>query len=135
VDRSGPCGMGRADIGLVGSAAVWGSEITVVAATAAKLEIKTLKETTIMNVMTAAILGITAITAIILTIAAVVSAAARAAAESPATQVVPVATPPRIRRRAMRSSGVSRPIGLIRPQYLPALAHSRVLRLRMLRTR
>ena len=109
--------------------------MTVVAATAAKPEIRTLKETTIMNVMTAAILGITAITAIILTIAAAVSAAARAAAESPETKSVPVATPPRIRRRAMRNSAVSRPIALIRPQYLPALARSRILRLRMLRAR
>ena len=109
--------------------------MTVVAATAAKQEIRTIKETTIMNMMTAAILGITAITAIILTIAAAVSAAARAASESPATQVVPLATPPRIRRRAIRNSGISRPIALIRPQYLPALARSRILRLRMLRAR
>jgi hypothetical protein len=87
-----------------------------------------------MNVMTAAILGITAIMAIILTIAAAVSAAARAASESPETKV-PAATQPGIRRRAMRNSGVSRPINLIRPQYLPALAHTRILRLRMLRTR
>jgi hypothetical protein len=109
--------------------------MTVVAATATKASIRTLKETTLMNMMTAAILGITAITAIILTISAAVSAAARAAAGSPATQVVPVATPPRVRRRAMRNSGVSRPIALIRPQYLPALARSRILRLRMLRAR
>jgi hypothetical protein len=88
-----------------------------------------------MNMMTAAILGIAAVTAIIITITAAVSAAARAASESPAPQVVPVATPPRIRRRAMRNSTVSRPIGLIRPQYLPALARSRILRLRMLRAR
>jgi len=40
-----------------------------------------------------------------------------------------------VRRRAMRNSAVSRPIGLIRPQYLPALARTRILRLRMLRTR
>jgi hypothetical protein len=109
--------------------------MTVVAATAMKPAIRTIRETTIMNMMTAAILGITAITTIILTIAAAVSAAARAAGESPATQVVPVATPPRVRRRAMRNSAVSRPIGLIRPQYLPALARSRILRLRMLRAR
>jgi hypothetical protein len=110
--------------------------MTVAAATATKASIRTLKETTIMNMMTAAILGITAITAIILTIAAAVSAAARAvASENPATHVAPVAAPPRVRRRTMRSSGGSRPIALIRPQYLPALARSRILRLRMLRAR
>lgn len=106
--------MGRADIGLVGPAARRRPEV---------------------NVMTAAILGITAITAIILTIAAAVSTAARAASGSPENKSVPVATQPRVRRRAMRNSGVSRPIALIRPQYLPALARSRILRLRMLRTR
>ena len=133
MDRSGPCGVGRADISLVGPAARRRSAMTVVAATAAKPAIRAIRETTIMNTMTAAILGITGITAIILTIAAAVSAAVRAAAsESPATQVVPVATPPRIRRRALR---VSRPIALIRPQYLPALARSRILRMRMSRAR
>ena len=83
---------------------------------------------------TAVVLTITAITAIIM-ITAAVSAAARAAPEGTATQVVPVATPPKIRRRALRNSRVSRPMGLIRPQYLPALARSRILRLRMLRAR
>jgi hypothetical protein len=135
VDRSGPCGVGRADISLVGPPARRRSEMTVVAATATKPAIRTIRETTIMNMMTAAILGITAITAIILTITAALSAAARAASESPATQVTPVATPAGIRRRAVRNSVVSRPIGLIRPQYLPALARSRILRLRMLRAR
>jgi hypothetical protein len=109
--------------------------MTVVTATAMKPAIRTIRETTIMNMMTAAFLGITAITVIILTIAAAVSAAARAASESPEIQSVPVATQPRVRRRAMRNSGVSRPIAPIRPQYLPALARSRILRLRMLRTR
>jgi hypothetical protein len=109
--------------------------MTVVAATAAKLAIRTLKETTIMNMMTAAILGITAITAIILTIAAAVRAAARAASERLAAQGVTAATPPRVRRRATRNSLVARPIALIRPQYLPALARSRILRVRMLRAR
>jgi hypothetical protein len=104
----------------------------VVTATTA---IRTLEETTIMNTMTAAILGITALTAIILTLMAALNAAPRAASESSATQVVPGATPPRIRRRATQTPGVSRPIGLIRPQYLPALARSRILRLRMLRAR
>jgi hypothetical protein len=108
VDRSGPYGVGRADISLVGQPARRGPAMTVVVA----------------------------ITAIILTIAAALSVAARAAAsESSTTQAVPAATPSRVRRRAMRNSGVSRPIALIRPQYLPALARSRVLRLRMLRTR
>jgi hypothetical protein len=128
--------VGRADISLVGQPARGRPAVTVVAATAAKPAIGALEETIIMKMMTAAILGITAITAIIQMITAAVSAAARAAAsESPATQGVPVATPPRVRRRVMRNSGVSRPITLIRPQYLPALARSRILRQRMLRTR
>jgi hypothetical protein len=135
VDRSGPCGVGRTDISLVGPPSRRRPAITVVVATATKPAIRTIEETTIMNMMTAAILGITALTAIILTITAAVSAAARAVSENPTTQEVPVATPPRIRRRALRNSGVSRPIGLIRPQYLPALARSRILRLRMLRAR
>ena len=126
--------MGRADIGLVGPAARRGRALTVVAAIATTGN-QDLKETTIMNTMTAAILGITALTAIILTLMAALNAAPRAASESSATQLVPAATPPRIRRRTMRTPGVSRPIGLIRPQYLPALARSRILRLRMLRER
>ena len=135
MDRSGPCGVGRADIRLVGPPARRRLAMTVVAATAMKPAIRTTRETTIMNVMTAAILAITAITAIILTITAAISAAARAAAESPETKAVPVATQPRVRRRALRNTAVSRPIALIRPQYLPALARSRILRLRMLRAR
>jgi hypothetical protein len=134
VGRSGPCGVGRADIRLVGPAALRGPTMTDVVVTATTV-IRTLKETTIMNTMTAAILGITALTAIILTLMAALNAAPRSASESSATQVVPAATPPRIRRRTMRTPGVSRPIALIRPQYLPALAHSRILRMQMLRAR
>jgi hypothetical protein len=132
VDRSGPCRVGRADIRLVGPPARRRLAMTVVPATAMKPAIRTTRETTIMNIMTAAIL---AITAIILTITAAISAAARAASESPETKAVPLETQPRVRRRAMRNTGVSRPIALIRPQYLPALARSRILRLRMLRAR
>jgi hypothetical protein len=85
-----------------------------------------------MNMMTAAILAITAMAAVITTIMAAVSAAAWAALKGPATRVIPVAAPPTIRRRAKRDSRIPRPIGLIRPQYLPALARSRILRPRML---
>ncbi len=66
--------MGRADIGLVGPAARRGRALTVVAATATTGN-QDLKETTIMNTMTAAILGITALTAIILTLMAALNAA------------------------------------------------------------
>jgi hypothetical protein len=84
-----------------------------------------------MNMMTAAILTSTALTAIITTITAAVSAATRAALQSQATRVIPVSAPSKLRRHAVRRSGVSRPMGLIRPQYLPALARSRILRPRI----
>jgi hypothetical protein len=99
------------------------------------------KETAMMNMMTTALRAITAVTAIITTITAAVSAAVRAAPGSPATPTVPAAGSPEVRRQAMRNwnSGTSCPIGPIRPQYLPAVAQSRIFRLgmshRLIRTR
>ena len=89
-----------------------------------------------MKRMTAGVPAITAVKAIITTITAAFSAAfrsARAALESTATRAIPVAAPPGIRRHATRYSGISRPIGLVRPEYLPALERSLILRLRIAR--
>lgn len=77
-----------------------------------------------MSMMTAAILAVAITTAIITTIETVVDAVRRAAApDDPTSRAAP-------RRQARRPSGVSYPTGVIRPQYLPALAQSRLLRLR-----
>jgi len=84
-----------------------------------------------MNMMTAASRAITAITVIVTSITAAVSAAARTGLDSPTTRAIPVVASPKIRRQAVRTSGILHPIGLIRPQYLPALARARSLRLRM----
>jgi len=89
-----------------------------------------------MKMMTAGAPAITAVTAIITTITAAFSAAirsARAALGSPAARAIPVVAPPGIRRQATRYSGISRPVGLVRPEYLPALARSQILRLRIAR--
>jgi hypothetical protein len=87
-----------------------------------------------MNTMTTAFRAITAVTAIITTITAAVGAAARAALKRPVTPTVSPANPPGVRRRTMRNwnSGISCPIGPIRPQYLPALAQSRIFRMQVL---
>ena len=84
-----------------------------------------------MNMMTLAIRATTAITVIVTTITAAVSAAARPGRDRLTTRAIPAAVSPKSRRRAVRTSGVSRSIGMIRPQYLPALAQARSLRLRM----
>lgn len=82
-----------------------------------------------MNTMTAAFLT-NAVRAITTTITAAVSAAARTASKPRAALAIPVAAPRRIRRRAQRRYGIFRSIGLIPPQYMPALARSQILRLR-----
>jgi hypothetical protein len=82
-------------------------------------------ETTVMNMMTAALLT-KAITAIITTIT-------RVAPQPPVTLATPVAAPLRIPRQAQRRSEIFRSIGLIPPQYMPALARTHILRLRMLK--
>ena len=105
--------------------------MTVMVASAAKPEISTPKETLIMNMMTVASRAITAITVIVTTITAAVSAAARTGLDRPTARAIRVAASPKLRRQALRTSGVLHPIGLIRPQYLPALARARSLRLRM----
>lgn len=78
---------------------------------------------------TAVILAATVVPTMITTIAAVKAARDWAAREISPLRVGPVTSRPGIRRQGLRDSGMSRPIGLIRPQYLPALAQSRLLRL------
>jgi hypothetical protein len=84
-----------------------------------------------MNMMTAMILAGTALTAIILMLTAAFGGAERGAGKSSTTRAIPPTAPTVIRRPAIRDRASSRSIGLIRPQYLPALAQSRLLRLRM----
>jgi hypothetical protein len=81
-----------------------------------------------MSIMTVAARAITAITVIVTTTMEAVGVAARTGLDRP---TIPVAASPKSRRRAVRISGVSRPIAMIRPQYLPALARARSLRLQM----
>jgi hypothetical protein len=82
-----------------------------------------------MHMMRAAILAVTK--AIITGIRATVDAVGRTTPGDLTSHAITVAASRGIRRQAMRASGVSHPIGLIRPQYLPALAQSRLLRLRI----
>ena len=76
-----------------------------------------------------------ATTAIITTITEAFGAAARLASKPRLTRAIPVAAPQRIGQQAQRRSGIFRSIGLIPPQYMPALARSQILRLRMLQAR
>ena len=103
----------------------------VMAGIAVTPAISTLKETLIMSMMTVATRAITAITVIVTTITAAVGAGARTGLDGPTIPATPAAASPKSRRRAVRTSGISRPLGMIRPQYLPALARARSLRLRM----
>jgi hypothetical protein len=82
-----------------------------------------------MNMMTTAFVAIATITVIATTIAAAINAAARMGVDRPTTRAIPATVSTRARRQATRGARVSRPIRLIRPQYLPALARARILRL------
>ena len=82
-----------------------------------------------MNMMTIAFLAIAAITVIVTTISAAINIVARTRLDSPTTRAIPATVSTRVRRHATRVAGISRPIRLIRPQYLPALARARILRL------
>jgi len=99
------------------------------AATSTKHAIWTLTETLIMNMLTAASLVFAALTVVVTAITTARSATARTNLDRPIPRAIPAAVATRIRRQAMRASRVSRPIRRVRPQYLPALARARILRL------
>jgi hypothetical protein len=84
-----------------------------------------------MNMMTAMILAGTALTAIIVMLTAAFAGAGRRGGTSSTMPPIAATAPTRIRRTVMRERASSRSVGLIRPQYLPALVQSRLLRLRM----
>jgi hypothetical protein len=91
------------------------------------------REITVMSMLATATLGIMEITAVITTITAAFNAAARAdRAVSEGPQTHP-ATACRVRRRVPRAHRASRQTIRVRPEYLPALARSRILRLRGMR--
>jgi hypothetical protein len=84
-----------------------------------------------MNMMTVAIRAIAAITVVVTTMMTAAGATGRTGLDRATTRTISAAASLKARRRAVRASGVSRSIGMIRPQYLPALARARSLRLRM----
>ena len=79
-----------------------------------------------MSMTATATLGIKAL---ITTIAAAFSTAARAYRKILEDSPPPRAAP-RARRRAPRATGIARQTSRVRPEYLPALARSRILRMR-----
>ena len=91
------------------------------------------KDTTIMNMMAALILAVTGITVIVIIITAAFSGADQAAVKGSTAAAAPVPSPTRLRQHPTRAPGVLRSQVAIRPQYLPALAQSRLLRLRLTR--
>ena len=80
-----------------------------------------------MSITATATLGIKALIA---TITAAFSGAARAYRAILERSPTPPAVARRARRRPPRARGISRQTGRVRPEYLPALARSRLLRLR-----
>ena len=82
---------------------------------------------TAMSMTATATLGIKALLA---TITAAFSGAARAYRAILERSPTPPAVARRARRRPPRAYGISRQTGRVRPEYLPALARSRLLRLR-----
>jgi hypothetical protein len=80
-----------------------------------------------MSMLTSATLGIKALIA---TIAVACSAAGRAYRTLRDESQTRRAVPRRARRRTLRARGISRQVSRVRPEYLPALARSRLLRLR-----
>jgi hypothetical protein len=90
------------------------------------------QEMTIMSMMAAAAVGITEITALITTITAAFSAATRADRAAEAAQN-PRAAARRARRLALRARGISRQASWVGPEYLPALTHAQLLRMRGMR--
>ena len=84
-----------------------------------------------MSMMRIAIRAVTVTKVIVTTITALVSTVARKGTQSPTIPTLPAAASPELRRRGMRIPARPRPMGLIRPQYLPELTRARSLRLRV----
>ena len=82
-----------------------------------------------MHTMPEAMFAIAVITMTITTIAAAISATVRTDLDRPIPSATPTVVSTRMRRQATRGSGTSRPVRLIGPQYLPALARARIFRL------
>jgi hypothetical protein len=78
-----------------------------------------------MSMLTAAIPAIATITVIVTRITAALSATPRTDQDHSTTRAIPTPVSTRARRQPTRS----RPVRAIRPQYLPALARARILRL------
>jgi hypothetical protein len=105
--------------------------MAIVAATASnRVSDHATPETTIMNILTAATLAITGMRAIITRINAAVGNRTRAALNMPASGSIPVVAAA-VPRQAMRGAGISRLSSPVPAEYLPALARSRILRLRL----
>lgn len=78
----------------------------------------------------------TAITASITAITMAIGAvAARSVPASPPVREVPTVYPPGTPRQVQRHARITRSVGSVPPEYLPALARSRLLRLRIVRPR
>jgi hypothetical protein len=84
-----------------------------------------------MSMMSMVTRAMAATRVMVTTVTALVSAAARTGAGSRTVPSRRAAALLKHRRRGVRAHGNSHPVGLIRPQYLPALAQARSLRLRM----
>ena len=80
-----------------------------------------------MSMTATATLGIKTLIA---TITATFSAAGRAYRAILRGSQTPYAVPRRARRRTPRTSGTLRQVSWVRPEYLPSLARSRLLRMR-----
>ena len=80
-----------------------------------------------MDIIPALILAVTGLTVIVIVITAAFGGADQSAPKSSTTAT---SAPTRVQGQAARDTGMSRSMVPIRPQYLPALAQSRLLRLR-----
>ena len=123
VDGTGLCWTRRAHISLVGLSAELGARANRYHGDRNQPGDRTMTQTTAMNMMTTAFLtkAITAITTKI----------TRLVPKHQGTLAIPLATPLRTRQQAERRSAILPSIGLIPPQYMPALAQSHIWRQRM----
>ena len=82
-----------------------------------------------MSMMPEAMFAIATISMAVTTIAAAMGATVRTDLDRPIARETPTVVSTRTPQEATRISGISRPIKPIGPQYLPALARARILRL------